>query len=49
MCERCKALDAKIERYQHISKWLTDKQILENLRALIADYEAEKKVLHTQD
>lgn len=48
MCEKCAELDGKIEHYQRIARWVTDKPTLEGIDILIAKYEADKKALHPE-
>ena len=46
MCEKCIELDKKIDHYQALSTWVTDKAALEGIRFLLAKYNTDKKVLH---
>jgi hypothetical protein len=46
MCEKCRALDERIDHYRKISCWVNDKRTLESIQVLIAKYEADKKTLH---
>jgi len=43
MCEKCTALDGKIEHYRKISCWVNDKMTLEGIEVLIEKYRNEKK------
>jgi hypothetical protein len=46
MCEKCIEIDAKIERYQHLSRWITDQPTLDAIKKLTEDLKTEKAVLH---
>jgi hypothetical protein len=48
MCEKCVEIDAKIERYRNIVRSITDQPTVDGTKALIADLEAQKAVLHPQ-
>jgi hypothetical protein len=48
VCEKCIELDSKIEHYQRIARWVTDKQTLDGIGTLVAKYEADKKALHPE-
>jgi hypothetical protein len=47
MCDSCKAIDARIERYRYLSRWISDPQTLEAIKRLIEELETEKKSLHS--
>jgi hypothetical protein len=49
MCEKCTALDGKIEHYQNISCWVNDKMTLQGIEVVIAKYRSEKKELHPEN
>jgi len=49
MCEKCTALDGKIEHYRKISCWVNDKMTLEGIEVLIEKYRDEKKGLHPEN
>jgi hypothetical protein len=49
MCEKCKQLDEKIERYRRFSKAVTDALTLERIEKLIAELGAEKAGLHPDE
>jgi len=49
MCEKCTALDGKIEHYRKISCWVNDKMTLEGIEVLIEKYRNEKKGLHPEN
>jgi hypothetical protein len=49
MCEKCKQLDERIARYRDLSHRVTDQQTLEGIKRLIADLDAQKKVLHPEE
>jgi hypothetical protein len=48
MCEKCVEIDAKIERYRNIVRSIADQPTVDGTKALIADLEAQKAVLHPQ-
>ncbi len=48
MCDKCKALDDKIERYRRLAAAITDRQMLDGLQKLIAEAEAQKADLHPE-
>jgi hypothetical protein len=46
MCERCVALDAKIDHYESWARTITDQRILDGIAKEIAKANAEKAALH---
>jgi hypothetical protein len=48
MCEKCVAIDGKIEHYQKLSSLVGDQRTLEAIKQLIAQMEAEKQALHPE-
>jgi hypothetical protein len=48
MCDKCKALDDKIEQYRRLAAAITDRQMLDGLQKLIAEAEAQKAALHPE-
>jgi hypothetical protein len=48
MCDKCIELDAKIERYQYISRMLTDQQTLDGIQKLVEQMKVEKAALHPE-
>lgn len=46
MCETCNKLDAKIEHYQRLARGITDQQMLDRIKELVADMHAQKDALH---
>ena len=48
MCEKCVAIDGKIEHYRNLSSLITDQRTLEGIKHLIAQMEAEKQALHPE-
>ena len=48
MCEKCVAIDGKIEHYQNLSSLVTDQRILDAIKLLVARMEAEKQALHPE-
>jgi hypothetical protein len=48
MCDKCKPLDAQIERYRYLSERITDPQTLEGLERLTEELKTQKRVLHSE-
>jgi hypothetical protein len=48
MCEKCKAIDERIRHYLTLSSQVTDQQILDGIKRLIEEMEAQKKALHPE-
>ena len=48
MCEKCVAIDGKIEHYQNLSSLVTDRRTLDGIKLLIARLEAGKQALHPE-
>ena len=48
MCEKCKELDDRVERYQHLARNVTDERTLAGIHGLIKELEAEKAALHRE-
>jgi len=46
MCEKCKELDEKIERYRRYTLDVPDKDFVERVNALIKELERERAALH---
>jgi len=46
MCEKCIVIDAKIDHYHCLSRFVTDQAALEGIKQLIAQMKAKKAVLH---
>ena len=49
MCEKCKELDQKIERYRRFRADVPDKDFGERVDALIKDLERERATLHPEE
>ena len=47
MCEKCRAIDDKIDHYRKISTRINDQQTREGIEVLVAGYEAQK-ALHPE-
>jgi hypothetical protein len=47
MCEKCKELDQKIERYRVLSQSATDQPTIDRFKELIRDLYEQKIALHT--
>jgi hypothetical protein len=48
MCEKCIAIDAKIERYQNLSRWIVDQPTLDAIKRLTDELNGEKVALHPE-
>ena len=48
MCEKCKSIDADLDRYRQLRARLTDEQTLHGLAKLIGELEDRKKALHPE-
>lgn len=48
MCEKCDAIDRKIDHYRWIAGQLNDKRTIEGIDELIRQHEAEKRALHPE-
>jgi hypothetical protein len=48
MCEKCIEIDAKIDRYQTMSRLITDQPTLDAIKKLTDELNAEKVALHPE-
>ena len=48
MCDKCVALDKKIDHYEQMLISIGDRVTVERLKALIADLQAQKVALHPE-
>jgi hypothetical protein len=48
MCEKCAELDAKIEYYRNLSAKILDQPMLDGIKALIEEKQAQKAALHPE-
>ena len=48
MCNKCKSIDADLDRYRLLKARLTDQQTVEGIAKLIDKLEQQKKALHPQ-
>ncbi len=48
MCERCDELDGKIDNYQRLSRMIDDKAVLDGIKQIIEQMNAEKAALHPE-
>ena len=48
MCDKCVALDGKIDHYEQMLISIGDRVTVERLKALIADLQAQKVKLHPE-
>ena len=46
MCEKCEAIDQKIEQYKQIAGVITDQLTLDRIKAMVADLTAKKMGMH---
>lgn len=46
MCRRCSEIDIQIARYQTLVNGINDREMIDRLRAAIADMHCEKVTLH---
>jgi hypothetical protein len=46
VCDRCSQIDERILHYHELAKLVLDKGVLESIAQLIANLEAEKRILH---
>ena len=49
MCEKCKSIDERIQRYRLLSAGIRDQQTLDALERMIQELEAQKKALHPEE
>ena len=48
MCEKCIELDGKIEHYRILASRITDQPILDGIKELIEQTQAQKLALHPE-
>jgi hypothetical protein len=46
MCEKCVAIDRKIEHYERLYLSITDQITIERIKALVTEMKAQKADLH---
>jgi hypothetical protein len=49
MCEKCRELDDKIERYSRIALSITDQLTVDRIKLLIEELRNEKERLHPKE
>lgn len=49
MCDKCKAIDHKIEQYTRIARGVTDQLTVVRIKAAVAEMTAEKVAMHAPD
>ena len=49
MCEECKPIDERIERYRRLAKGINDPQTIDVIARMVAELEAQKKALHPEE
>jgi hypothetical protein len=48
VCEKCEAIDERIAHYKRLARAITDPLMLERIRDLISQMDAEKAALHPE-
>jgi hypothetical protein len=48
MCEKCVELDSKIQHYRVLASRITDQPILDGIKHLIEQMQAQKAALHRE-
>jgi hypothetical protein len=48
MCEKCKELDQRAEHYRRISASVSDQRVIDSIKELIANIDAQKAELHPE-
>ena len=48
MCEKCREIEKKIERYRRLAEQVTDQEFSERSKGAIAALEAQKAALHPE-
>jgi ATP-dependent protease ClpP protease subunit len=48
MCEQCVEIDKKIENYQRMASRITDQAMLDGIKGLIEQMQAQKTALHPE-
>ena len=48
MCDKCRELDEKIEKYRRLSQSINDQPTIDRFKELIADLHDQKVALHTK-
>ena len=48
MCDKCDAMDKRIEHYRTLAVRVTDQATIDGIQKLTADLEAQKRALHPQ-
>lgn len=48
MCEKCKGIDERIDRYRGVISKISDQLTIERVQKLIEDLEVEKTALHPE-
>ena len=48
MCDKCVELDGKIEHYHFMASRITDQAMLDGIKRLTADLQAQKAALHPE-
>ncbi len=48
MCNKCAELDDKIQHYQRMANYVTDRLTLDGIKGLIDGMKAQKQALHVE-
>jgi hypothetical protein len=48
MCEKCRELDDRIERYQQIAKNVLDERAADGIKSLVAELKVQRAALHPE-
>ena len=48
MCEKCKGIDERIDRYRGVISKISDQLTIERVQKLVEDLEVEKAALHPE-
>lgn len=48
MCDRCRELDERIERYRHLTTRINDQLAHDGIEKLIEEMQAQKAALHPE-
>jgi hypothetical protein len=48
MCDKCNAIDVRIEHYRVLESRMTDQALLDGIKVLVAELEARKVAVHPE-
>jgi hypothetical protein len=49
VCDKCEAIDQKIEHYERIERGVSDQLTLDRIKTAVAELTAEKVAMHPQE